>query len=111
MNSRILEIINNKTFDRNKGKISYEIKENEMIINLGSGEKIIFKHNFNIIKYNVLLSRTGINAQNNPENKISQDKYNKNNNAQILENNGKETPIQLFNNIMNQDENLINRLY
>ena len=93
INSKIFEMINNKTSDRNKGKISYEIKENEMIINLGPGEKIIFKHNFNIIKYNVLLARTGINAQNNPENKISQDKYNKNNNAQILENNGKETPF------------------
>ena len=72
---------------------------------------LAFKHNFNIINCNILLSRTEINAQNNPENKISQDKFNKNNNAQILENNGKETPIQLFNNIMNQDENLINRLY
>ena len=111
INSSIFEMINNKTSDRNKGKISYEIKENEMIINLGPGEKIIFKHNFNIIKLNVLLSKTGIKEQNNPENKISQDKYNKNNNAQILENNGKETPIKLFNNIMNQDENLINRLY
>ena len=86
-------MINNKTSDRNKGKISYEIKENEMIINLGPGEKIIFKHNFNIIIYNVLLAKNGINAQNNPENKISQDKFNKNNNAQIFKNNGKETPF------------------
>ena len=34
INSRIFEMINNKTSDRNKGKISYKIKENEIIINL-----------------------------------------------------------------------------
>ena len=110
INSKIFEIINKKKEEK-KGKISYEIKENELIINLGPGDKSVFKHNFNIIKYNILLSRTGINAQNNPENKISQDKFNRNNKAPNLENNGKDTPIKLFNNIMNSDENLINRLY
>ena len=37
-------------------KIGYEINESKMNINL-NGEKVYFKHNLNIIKYNDLLSR------------------------------------------------------
>jgi len=107
INSKILEIIITQN-DKDKGKISYEIKENEIIINLGLEEKSFFRHNMNIINYNVLLMKNGINAYGDSENKKIKDKIDKNQNkAQIFVNNGNEKPIKLFNNVMNSDKNLI----
>ena len=56
INTEVWKKFNNGKYKENEGKIAYEINENHMNINL-YGDKVYFKHNLNIIKYNDLLSR------------------------------------------------------
>ena len=109
INSKTFEKINIENYNKNKGEISYEIKENELIINLRPGENAVFKHNFNIIKNNILLSMTSINAPVNPEDEVNEGKNNnKENDNNIINNNKREdSSIKLINNNLNLDENLI----
>ena len=57
INTEVWKKFNNGKYKENEGKIAYKINESNMnIINL-NGDKVYFKHNLNIIKYNDLLSR------------------------------------------------------
>ena len=58
INTEVWKKFNNGRYQENEGKISYEINEINMVINLNE-EKVYFKHNFNIIKSGDLLSRLG----------------------------------------------------
>ena len=56
INSEVWKKFNNARLKENEGKIAYEINESYLTVNL-NGDKVYFKHNLNIIKYNDLLSR------------------------------------------------------
>ena len=108
INSKLLEKINGKKYDKEQEKISYEIKENELIINIKAGEKAHFKHNLNIIKYDILLSRSGINAEDNRgkrnDNINNQNIFNKDKSSEAKK---KEVPVKLIDIKGNFEQNLI----
>ena len=57
ISTSVWNIINNKKYKENEGKISYELKEKQIMITFEPGEIVYFTCNFNIIKIKNLLSK------------------------------------------------------
>ena len=47
----VWKIINNGKYKENVGKISFEIKNDKILLNFGTGANVYFKYNLNIISY------------------------------------------------------------
>ena len=61
INKLVWTIMNNGRYKEDKGKIIYEISNNNLIIFNDNGEKLYFKFNFNLINKKNILSRELIN--------------------------------------------------